>query len=215
MEYNVNRKKLEIPEYGRNLQKMVDYALTIEEREKRNIYAKIIIQTMSQVNPNCKEMADYKRTLWDHLHIMANYQLDVDCPYEKPKPEEQNQKPEKLEYKNSKIRFRPYGKNIENMIDKVIEMPEGEEKQTLIEMIAQQLKKSYLQWNINSCDDEMILSHFEQLSGGQLKLQENFKLHSTKKLLGNNQNNQKKKNNQKQKQNNNNNNNKNKHQKKN
>jgi hypothetical protein len=210
MEYNVRRKKLEIPEYGRNLQKMVDYALTIQEKEKRNTYAKIIIQTMSQVNPNCKEMADYKRTLWDHLHIMADYKLDVDCPYEKPTPEQQNQKPDKLNYKNSKIRFRPYGKNIENMIDKVIEMPEGEEKQTLIEMIAQQLKKSYLQWNINSCDDEMILSHFEQLSHGQLKLQEDFRLHSTKRLLSNN--NQKKKNNQKQKQNNNN---KNKHQKKN
>ena len=110
MEYNVNRKKLEIPEYGRNLQKMVDYALTIQDKEKRNTYAKIIIQTMSQVNPNCKEMADYKRTLWDHLHIMADYKLDVDCPYEKPTPEQQNQKPDKLNYKNSKIRFRPYGK---------------------------------------------------------------------------------------------------------
>jgi hypothetical protein len=167
---------------------------------------------MSQVNPNSKELADYKRTLWDHLHIMADYKLDVDSPYEKPKPEEQNAKPDKIEYKNSKIRFRPYGKNIENMIDKVIEMEDGLEKQALIEMIAQQLKKSYLQWNINSCDDAMILQHFEELSHGQLKLQEDFKLHSTKKLLGNNQNNQKKKTNQKQKQNNNN---RNKYQKKN
>lgn len=211
MEYNVNRKKLEIPEYGRNIQKMVDYALTIEDREKRNAFAQIIITTMSQVNPNCKEVADFNQTLWDHLHIMADYKLDVDSPYEKPKPENQNTKPDKIKYKNSKIRFRPYGKNIENMIDKVIEMPEGEEKQALIEMIAQQLKKSYLQWNINSCDDATILQHFEDLSHGQLKLQEDFKLHSTKKLLNNNQNNQKKKNNQKQKQNNNN---KNRHQKK-
>jgi hypothetical protein len=143
---------------------------------------------------------------------MAGYKLDVDCPYPIPKPEDQIAKPDKVEYKNSKIRFRPYGKNIENMIDKVIEMEDGEEKQVLIEMIAQQLKKSYLQWNINSCDDAMILQHFEELSHGQLKLQEDFKLHSTKKLLGNNQNNQKKKTNQKQKQNNNN---RNKYQKKN
>ena len=199
MEYNVNRKKLEIREYGRNIQKMVDYALEIEDRQKRNIFAQIIIKTMSQVNPN-KEMADYHHTLWDHLHIMANYQLDVDSPYPKPKMEEQISKPEKIAYKNSKIRFRPYGKNIENMIDKVIEMPEGEERQTLIEMIAQQLKKSYLQWNINSCDDEMILQHFSQLSAGKLKLQEDFKLHSTKKLLGGNQKNKKKQNNQNQKQ---------------
>lgn len=205
MEYNINRKKLEIPEYGRNVQKMIDYALSIEDRERRNVFTKIIINTMSQINTSCKELADYKHKLWDHLHIMANYQLDVDSPYPKPTPEEQNIKPEKVQYKNSKIRFRPYGKNIENMIDKVIVMEEGEEKSLLIEMIAQQLKKSYLQWNINSCDDEMILQHFEQLSNGQLKLQEDFKLHSTRKLLNNNQ---KKKNNQKQKQ-------KSKHQKKN
>lgn len=212
MEYNIDRKKLEIPEYGRNIQKMVDYALEIEDREKRTAFAQIIITTMSQINPNSKEIADYKHKLWDHLHIMAGYKLDVDCPYPIPKPEDQIAKPDKVEYKNSKIRFRPYGKNIENMIDKVIEMEVGEEKQVLIEMIAQQLKKSYLQWNINSCDDAMILQHFEDLSHGQLKLQEDFKLHSTKKLLANNLNNQKKKNNQKQKQNNNH---KNKHQKKN
>lgn len=212
MEYNIDRKKLEIPEYGRNIQKMVDYALEIEDREKRTAFAQIIITTMSQINPNSKEIADYKHKLWDHLHIMAGYKLDVDCPYPIPKLEDQIAKPDKVEYKNSKIRFRPYGKNIENMIDKVIEMEDGEEKQVLIEMIAQQLKKSYLQWNINSCDDAMILQHFEDLSHGQLKLQEDFKLHSTKKLLANNLNNQKKKNNQKQKQNNNH---KNKHQKKN
>ena len=212
MEYNIDRKKLEIPEYGRNIQKMVDYALGLEDREKRNALAQIIITTMSQINPNSKEIADYKHKLWDHLHIMAGYKLDVDSPYPIPKPEDQVAKPDKVEYKNSKIRFRPYGKNIENMIDKVIEMEDGEEKQVLIEMIAQQLKKSYLQWNINSCDDAMILQHFEDLSHGKLKLQEDFKLHSTKKLLANNLNNQKKKNNQKQKQNNNH---KNKHLKKN
>ncbi len=212
MEYNIDRKKLEIPEYGRNIQKMVDYAWGLEDREKRNALAQIIITTMSQINPNSKEIADYKHKLWDHLHIMAGYKLDVDSPYPIPKPEDQVAKPDKVEYKNSKIRFRPYGKNIENMIDKVIEMEDGEEKQVLIEMIAQQLKKSYLQWNINSCDDAMILQHFEDLSHGKLKLQEDFKLHSTKKLLANNLNNQKKKNNQKQKQNNNH---KNKHQKKN
>lgn len=202
MEYNIHRKKLEIPEYGRNVQKMIDYALTIEDREKRTAFAKIIINTMSQINTSCKEVADYKHKLWDHLHIMAEYKLDVDSPYPKPNEEDQIIKPERLKYKNSKIRFRPYGKNIENMIDKVIEMPDGEEKQALIEMIAQQLKKSYLQWNINSCDDEMILQHFEDLSHGKLKLQEDFKLHSTRKILSNNSNNKKKKNNQKQKQNN-------------
>lgn len=183
MNYNTQRKKLAIPEYGRNIQRLVDYAMTIEDREKRNSFVNIIINAMAQVNPSVKETSNYKHKLWDHLFIMSDYKLDVDSPFPKPIPEEVESKPERLNYKSSFIRFRPYGKIIENMIDKIIDMPEGEEKNTLIEMIAQHLKKSYLQWNVSSCDDEMILSHFEQLSHGKLKLHEDFKLHSTKKLL--------------------------------
>ena len=183
MNYNTQRKKLAIPEYGRNIQGLVDYAMTIEDREKRNSFVNIIINAMAQVNPSVKETSNYKHKLWDHLFIMSDYKLDVDSPFPKPIPEEVESKPERLNYKSSFIRFRPYGKIIENMIDKIIDMPEGEEKNTLIEMIAQHLKKSYLQWNVSSCDDEMILSHFEQLFHGKLKLHEDFKLHSTKKLL--------------------------------
>lgn len=185
MKYNTERKKLNIPEYGRNVQGLVDYALTIEDREKRTAFAGIIINAMAQVNPSVKELSDYKHKLWDHLFIMSDYRLDVVSPYPKPVKEELDTKPERLTYKSSMIRFRPYGKLIENVIDKVITMPEGEEKNVLIGMIAQYLKKAYLQWNVNSCDDEMILKHFEQLSHGQLKLQEDFKLLSTKRLLNN------------------------------
>lgn len=185
MKYNTEREKLNIPEYGRNVQGLVDYALTIEDIEKRTAFAGIIINAMAQVNPSVKELSDYKHKLWDHLFIMSNYRLDVDSPYPKPVKEELDTKPERLTYKSSMIRFRPYGKLIENVIDKVITMPEGEEKNVLIGMIAQYLKKAYLQWNVNSCDDEMILKHFEQLSHGQLKLQEDFKLLSTKRLLNN------------------------------
>lgn len=185
MKYNTEREKLNIPEYGRNVQGLVDYALTIEDREKRTAFAGIIINAMAQVNPSVKELSDYKHKLWDHLFIMSDYRLDVDSPYPKPVKEELDSKPERLAYKSSMIRFRPYGKLIENVIDKVITMPEGEEKNVLIGMIAQYLKKAYLQWNVNSCDDEMILKHFEQLSHGQLKLQEDFKLLSTKRLLNN------------------------------
>ena len=140
---------------------------------------------MAQVNPSVRELSDYKHKLWDHLFIMSDYRLDVDSPYPKPVKEELDSKPERLAYKNSMIRFRPYGKLIEDVIDKVITLPEGEEKNALIGMIAQYLKKAYLQWNVNSCDDEMILKHFEQLSHGRLKLQEDFKLLSTKRLLNN------------------------------
>ncbi len=183
MKYNTQRKKLIVPEYGRNIQGLIDYAMTIEDKEQRTSFANIIIGAMAQVNPSVKESSNYKHKLWDHLFIMSDYKLDVDSPFPKPVPEELESKPEKLQYKSSNIRFRPYGKLIENMFDKIIDMPDGDEKKTLIEMMAHHLKKSYLQWNVNSCDDEMILRHFEQLSHGQLKLQEDFKLHSTKKLL--------------------------------
>ncbi len=183
MRYNTQRKQLVIPEYGRNVQGLVDYAMTIEDREKRNAFANVIISTMAQVNPTVKDMSNYKHKLWDHLFIMSDYKLDVDSPFPKPTPEQIEAKPERLHYKTSHIRFRPYGKIVENMIDRLIDMPEGEEKTALIEMVAQYLKRAHLQWNVNSCDDEIILNHFEQLSHGQLKLQEDFKLMSTKKLL--------------------------------
>lgn len=185
MEYNTKRKTLLIPEYGRNIQKLAEYAMTIEDREKRTAFANMIVNTMAQLSPSIKDSGDYRHKLWDHLFIISDYKLDVDCPYPMPSKEKNREKPQPLHYKNSVIRFRPYGKIIENMIDKVIDMPESEEKNELVERIAQQLKKSYLQWNVNSCDDQMILEHFEKLSHGQLKLQEDFKLQSTKRILGN------------------------------
>ncbi len=94
MEYNTQRKKLLVPEYGRNVQGLVDYAMTIEDRDKRTAFANIIINTMAQVNPSAKEMSNYKHKLWDHLFIMSDYKLDVDCPYPKPTVEQVESKPE-------------------------------------------------------------------------------------------------------------------------
>lgn len=183
MEYNTRRNKLLIPEYGRNIQGLVDYALTIGDREKRTAFANVIISAMAQVNPSVKELSNYKHKLWDHLFIMSGYKLEVDAPFPMPKSEQIEAKPERLQYRNSFIRFRPYGKLVEKLIDKIIEMPDGEEKRMLIEYTAQHLKRSYLQWNVSSCDDEMILKHFDQLSHGQLKLQDDFKLLSSRRLL--------------------------------
>ena len=108
MNYNTQRKKLAIPEYGRNIQGLVDYAMTIEDREKRNSFVNIIINAMAQVNPSVKEISNYKHKLWDHLFIMSDYKLDVDSPFPKPIPEEVESKQERLNYKASFIRFRPY-----------------------------------------------------------------------------------------------------------
>lgn len=186
MEYNTEREDLKIPEYGRNVQKMVDYALTIEDREMRNAYVKLIITAMYNVNPDAKNIVDYKHKLWDHLFIISDFKLDVDSPYPMPTIQESMAPPQPLSYKNSDIKFGPYGKVLENMIEKVIEMEDGDEKKLLIALIAQQLKKSYLQWNRDSVEDELILKHFEELSKGQLKLHDDFKLNTTRNILGGN-----------------------------
>lgn len=186
MEYNTEREDLKIPEYGRNVQKMVDYALTIEDREMRNAYVKLIITAMYNVNPDAKNIVDYKHKLWDHLFIISDFKLDVDSPYPMPTIQETTAPPQSLTYKNSDIKFGPYGKVLENMIEKVIEMEDSDEKKVLIALIAQQLKKSYLQWNRDSVEDELILKHFEELSKGQLKLHDDFKLNTTRNILGGN-----------------------------
>lgn len=183
MEYNTQRENLVVPEYGRNVQKMVDICMAMEDREKRNAYAKSIIVAMSQVNPKGKDSPHYLQTLWDHLFIISDYRLDVDSPYEKPTREERDEKPEPLKYKTSSITYRPYGAYLEKMIKRTIELPEGEEKQQLIERTAQEMKKLYLQWNIDTCDDEVLKKHFEVLSEGKLTLPEDFQFKNTRSII--------------------------------
>jgi hypothetical protein len=190
--YNTKRTQLVIAEYGRNIQNMIDLAMTMEDKEKRTQFAFLIVEAMGRVNPAAKDTLDYRKKLWHHLFIMSKYLLDVDAPYEVPEQDFTTFKPSPMPYKNSDIEFRPYGKVIEQMIEKVISMEAGEEKDMLIEMIAQQLKRAYLLWNVSSCDDETILRHFEHLSNGQLKLQDDFKLKSTGSILGGSNNNYKK-----------------------
>jgi hypothetical protein len=164
----------------------------MEDREKRTTFAYIIVDTMSKVKPAVKEQPDYRKKLWHHLFIMSNYELDVDSPYPLPDHDPRNFKPSHIPYRSNKIAFRPYGSIIEQMIEKVISLNDGEEKDTLIGMIAQQLKRAYLLWNVASCDDETILRHFEHLSNGKLELRDDFKLKSTGAILASNTNNKKK-----------------------
>ncbi len=176
MEYNTARDHLIIPEYGRNIQKMVDYAITIEDREKRTKTAHTIVVSMAQMNPAIKDTIDYTRVLWDHLYIISNFQLDVDGPFPKPSEEKLNRKPDKLEYSDKNIVLRHYGKHIINIIKKAMEYEEGEEKQALVLAIANQMKKSYLKWNRESVNDQTIAKHLSELSNGMLALPENVQL---------------------------------------
>jgi hypothetical protein len=186
MEYNSTRNKLIIAEYGRNVQKMIEYAVSVEDREKRNQLAKGIIRVMGQINPHLRDVADFTHKLWDHLFIISDFKLDVDSPYPIPSAEILNVKPEKVPYADKKFAFRHYGRNIELMIEKATAMEEGPAKERVVHLIANHLKKSYLTWNRDSVDDEVIVEHLKIMSKGQLKLSENFKLNSSYDILSKN-----------------------------
>ncbi len=183
MEYNSTRNKLEIAEYGRNVQKMIEYTVKIEDREKRNALAKSIIRVMGQINPHLRDVADFTHKLWDHLFIISDFKLDVDSPYPIPSRESFDVHPERIAYSNKKFAFRHYGRNIEMMIEHVTSLEDGEKKDRLIQLIAHQLKKSYLTWNRDSVDDDLIIQHLKIMSKGQLQLADDFKFQSSNDIL--------------------------------
>ena len=179
-DYNTSRNKLILPEYGRNIQKMVEHILTMEDREDRNRLAQAVIIIMGNMNPHLRDINDFKHKLWDHLAIMADFKLDIDFPYEIPQPEEFAEKPRRVSYNNSDIRYRHYGHIVENLIKEAIKLPESEDKDTLIRLIANHMKKSYLAWNRDSVTDEIIFNDLYELSGKKLTVKEGVKLSEQK-----------------------------------
>ncbi|MCD4789879.1 MAG: DUF4290 domain-containing protein [Bacteroidales bacterium] len=186
MEYNTTRDKLVISEYGRNVQKLIKYAITIEDRKKRTDFTKIIVQIMGQMNPQVRDSGDFRHKLWDHLFIIADFKLDVDSPYPPPSIEFLTAKPEKLSYRENNIDFKIYGTNISKIIEVAIDFEEGPEKDALVHTIANHLKKSYLNWNRDSVSDDLIIEHLNTLSKGKLKLSEDRKLNATSDILARN-----------------------------
>jgi len=186
MDYNTSLAHLVLPEYGRNIQRMVEYAISVKDREERNKVAQAIIVVMGQLNPHLRDVADFKHKLWDHLFIISDFKLDVDSPYPKPTRETFITKPDRIAYPSGKIKYKPYGKVVEAIIQKAKDFPEGEEKNYLIELIANLLKRSYLTWNRDSVNDEVILNHLEELSDGELKLKDISKLSHTNDILARN-----------------------------
>lgn len=170
MDYNTSLPKMIIPEYGRNIQKMIDFAITVQDREERNKVARAIIDVMGQLNPHLRDVTDFKHKLWDHIFIISEFKLDVDSPYPKPTAETFQTKPDRVLYPSNDIRYKHYGKTVERIIAKAREYPEGEEKNVLTEQIANLMKRSYLNWNRDSVNDEVILKQLEELSRGELRL---------------------------------------------
>jgi len=183
MEYNTGNPKMTISEYGRNVQKMIGYCLTLTDREERNRCARTIIKVMAAVNPSLKEFADFEHKLWDHLHIISDYKLDVDSPYPKPEPELFHSKPEPLRYPHNEIRFRHYGKILEDLIQKARTEQDPKAKQVFTEQLAQLMKKHYLNWNRDSVNDQLITQQLEMLSENELKVSDNFRFMHTSEIL--------------------------------
>lgn len=182
-DYNTQRKRMSLPEYGRNVQKMVDHIKTIEDRTERNRAAKTIIQIMGNLNPHLRDEGDFKHKLWDHLALIANFDLDIDSPYPWPEPTKFKEKPKQVPYKQGDIRFLHYGRIIELMIDAAVEMPDGKEKEYLTTLIVNQMKKAYITWNRSQVADEVIISDMKFLSGGKLEITEGVKILEVRELI--------------------------------
>lgn len=170
LEYNAERPHMIIPEYGRHLQKLIDQATAIEDREERNKAAKYIIQVMGSLNPHLRDVPDFQHKLWDHIFIMSDFRLDVDSPYPIPSREVLQLKPDVLKYPQNFPKYRYYGNNIKYMIDIANKWEEGEMKNALVKVIANHMKKSYLSWNKDTVTDEVIFEHLYELSDGKLNL---------------------------------------------
>jgi hypothetical protein len=182
-DYNTQRKRMALPEYGRNVQKMVDHIKTIEDRAERNRAAKTIISIMGNLNPHLRDVGDFKHKLWDHLALIASFELDIDSPYPVPEPAKFVEKPKQVPYKQGDIRFLHYGRIIELMIDAASEMQEGSEKEYLTTLIVNQMKKSYITWNRGQVADEVIIGDMKLLSRGKLKMTDGVRILEVRELI--------------------------------
>ena len=174
--YNTEVEKLQMPEYGRNVLKMVEDLKQIEDREKRTRQAYAVVKVMESLNPQVHQQENYAQKLWDHLFIIAGYDLDVDAPYPKPSPEVVNSRPDPIPLNTKPIRARHYGRNIESILELIASEPEGEARTSLIRSLAIYMRQQYLIWNKDTVADETIFQDIERLSGGRVKVPEGIEL---------------------------------------
>jgi len=176
-----------LPEYGRNVQKMVDYVKTIENREERTRAAKTVIMVMANLNnTHYKDEGELKHKLWDHLALITDFDLDIDSPYPQPEQSKFQEIPNQIPYLQGNVRFLHYGRITELMISAAIDMEESDDKSYLIGLIVNQMKKAYVTWNRSQVADEVILNDLKLLSRGKLKVPEDIKIMETKEILQSN-----------------------------
>ena len=180
MIYNTQKKKLVLPEYGRNIQNMVDHCVMLEDKEERKKWGYAVVDIMGNMFPHLRDVNDFKHILWDHLSIMSDFKLDIDYPYEVVTKEELNTSPGKLNYSRPTMKYRHYGKLLEKMIVIAADMEDGEKKDFLIAQLTAQMKKSYMQWN-KDVNDEKIIADLYELSGRKIQLDnENYSIADVK-----------------------------------
>lgn len=170
LEYNTEREKLIIPEYGRHFQKMVDHAVSIADDDERNRVANSIISVMGNLQPHLRDVPDFQHKLWDQLFIMSDFKLDVDSPFPITSKEVLQQRPEPLKYPQNFPKYRFYGNNIKRMIDVAISWEKGDMRDGLEYAIANHMKKCYLNWNKDTVEDIAIFKHLYELSDGRIDL---------------------------------------------
>lgn len=183
MEYNTTRSMLILPEYGRNVQNMIAYAMTVEKREERNRAAQAIIEVMGQLNPHLRDEDDYRHKLWTHLFVMSNFKLDVDSPYEIPKEESLNEKPEIMDYPKGKIRYGHYGKYTQSILAEAKKIESPEEKAFMQKTMGNFMKLQYLAYNNDTVENNVIANQLSELSGGELVIDNPDDLVHTNQVL--------------------------------
>lgn len=169
MEYNTVRSKMLMPEYGRNVQRMVEYLMTIEDRARRTRNAEAIVELMGTLNPNLKTIEDYKHKLWDHLVQMTDFKLDVDAPYPAPTREQLYKKPDPLPYPQTSIDNRHFGKNLDALIEKAMKETDPEKKQGFTQTIGYYMKLAYTNWHKEPVHDDMIRNELAAMTNGELQ----------------------------------------------
>ena len=169
-EYNTQKPNLILKEYGRNIQKLAEYIATVEDDEKRNDYANVLVELMRQINPNISESTEYNQKLWDDLIIMSDFKANVESPFPIPDKEVLFKKPQQVRYNVNRIRYKHYGRNIDLIIQKAISTDDPEARKSFIIYLGKLMKTFYSSWNKEVVSDQIIIDHIAELSGDKLKV---------------------------------------------
>jgi hypothetical protein len=185
MEYSTKRVKLILPEYGRNIQKMVEYIKTIEDRETRNAAAQEIINIMGNMNPHLRDINDFKHKLWDQIAQMAEFKLDIESPYPTPLKETFTSKPNRVPYTEGKLKYKYLGRIMQKLIKAATLIEDKEKQDELIRVITNHMKKLYVIWNKDTVEDSAIFDKLTELSAGKLLVEDGTRLIESKDLVNN------------------------------